>query len=206
MLSQMAKDINTVCIVGHGPSLVGANLGKFIDSHDCVIRMVECDWQSVKDYGRKYNIGVYSIGPSLLWVYRSKCRPDMYFFYKTKIGKELAVMDDEVIKPSSGINGIFTVVLKKTVWEWIVKANLKKARHFSRGTAAVIASLTYFNPKKITIVGFDAVLNGFKPNHHPQALKRIHKSLAKGGNTHDWTKEKEVISLLNEYVNIQILP
>ena len=42
-----------VCIIGHGPSATGKGLGKKIDSHDIVIRHVECDWQSEEDYGHK---------------------------------------------------------------------------------------------------------------------------------------------------------
>lgn len=190
------KDMKTICVVGHGPSPVGKGLGNIIDQHEGVLRMVECDWQNIKDYGRKYTVGIYSDGPDDKWRMINQHKPDVYFFYPTR-GENLEKQPDEFKENA--------IVLKESVWRWIKLMNLQ-AHHFSRGTAAVLGAVRYFHPQEITLVGFDAVQNGYNLNHHPTELtQHTQHHPAKGGNTHDWAAEKQVLNILNMYTKIRYI-
>lgn len=203
-MSSKGTIMKSVCIVGHGPSVVGMNYGNIIDSHDGVVRMVEWDWQNEIDYGRKYTIGVYSEGPTKDWVKKSKYKPEIYFYYDTT-GKLVDIEDDKI--PGNKAYGkIFTIQLKRTVWDWIDLVELQSAKHFSRGIAAVLGVLTYFSPEKITLVGFDAVRFGFSKKHHPVELTNQWKRrIPKGGNTHDWNVERKILQVVGNFTDIEIL-
>ena len=49
-----------VCVVGHGPSLVGAALGERIDAHDKVVRMKLGTHADETDYGKRLDMLVAS--------------------------------------------------------------------------------------------------------------------------------------------------
>lgn len=49
-----------IALVLSGSSAIGKGLGTEIDSHDLVIRMMDCEWQDnhPEDYGSKYDYGI----------------------------------------------------------------------------------------------------------------------------------------------------
>lgn len=180
----------TICIVGHGPSIVGRKLGEFIDSHDIVIRMAECDWQDPVDWGSKYDIGIYSQGPSIQWKNQTQRKPTgEYWFYNAKPVK-LTDPDGWVTKIP-----IKTRKICRSVHKW--RSHVKT--HFSRGTAALLAAWNIYQESDPTfsLVGFDAVKNGFNDIHHPEALDKFTgRKPPKKGNTHDWNGEYKLIKTL----------
>jgi len=190
----------TVCIVGHGPSTQGRELGKIIDSYDIVIRMVECDWQDELDYGKKYNIGVFSSGVSFSQARKAKRKPsDKYWYYLTK-GKHLENQYDSY----GAYRQREMITLRKTVWKY--KQKNHKFSRFTRGTAAVIAAVEFLKPKEIALVGFDTVMKGIPFSDHPNHpnAERISKSHYVGI-MHSWGEEKGVIESFKNEVNINLL-
>jgi hypothetical protein len=161
--------------------------------------MVECDWQDKTDYGQKYSIGIYTQGPSKEWVIKSKRTPNRYWFYKAK-GCDV-VKEDIELEPVKF--KVPTLMLRNSVYKW----QSYIGKHPSRGTAAIVASLEHLRPNSITAVGFDAVIRGFDDNHHPQALTDyIGREPKKGGDTHNWEGERELLRILKmKYVNIRMI-
>ena len=192
-----------VCIVGHGPSTKGQGLGKLIDCHSLVIRHVECDWQDAEDYGQKYDIGIFC--PDPISMARDSDRvPRMYWLYRPKSPP----MEDTTI------GDVWTTFREKSCRYLDDLVNpLISGRHFSRGTAAIIAASKILNPTEILLVGFDAVLRGeFSPNHHPPELSKMLndkfrpdiKNTPLRFDTHEWAKEKELIKTISTKKNIRI--
>src|SRR6478752_1600746 len=56
-----------VCIVGNGPSVFGAGLGRAIDSMDAVVRIHEWAGLYADDFGSKYSYGILP-GP---WLFKA---------------------------------------------------------------------------------------------------------------------------------------
>ena len=192
----MGNEGKKICIVGHGPSTEGRGLGSIIDSYDIVIRMVECGFQNEKDYGKKYNIGIFTAGISLLWSKTSERIPsDMYWRITRSLQYEQDTFDWK--------RGRLVRILRKTIREWV-----GKKYYCSRGMSAIIGSIELLEPEEIALVGFDTVLRGvFSMNHHPQALNDfIRRNTTRKRNVHDWNLEKAMVShFIKNGINIKIL-
>jgi hypothetical protein len=55
-----------IAIIGHGRSPEGRGWGPVIDACDIVIRMWDWHWQDPKDYGIKYDYGVFEAHPTMM--------------------------------------------------------------------------------------------------------------------------------------------
>jgi hypothetical protein len=62
---QTAERLDVV-IVGHGKSPKGKGWGPKIDACGLVVRMWDWHWQNPDDYGRKYDVGLFEIAPTLV--------------------------------------------------------------------------------------------------------------------------------------------
>lgn len=174
----------SVCVVGHGPSMVGKGLGEVIDKHNVVIRMVEWGWQNPIDYGDKYNIGIYCQGPS-----------------KEMIGKEPKLPSQAYWKYLvNGNTGKDHLDITNSV---NLRSNLK--RKISRGTAAFICAYDLLESKQITLAGFDAVRQGqYNEDHHPEQFKNYMGNRGVRTNTHDWRGEMILIMKMVDFFDIQL--
>ena len=189
-----------VCIVGHGPSTKGRKLGELIDSHDVVVRHVECDWQDQEDYGVKYDYGIFC--PAPIWQAEDAVkRPDRYWKYDP-------LFECPTDEP---VTTIFRDKVCDNINEFVTPLII--GRHFSRGTAAVIAAIYILRPAEINLVGFDAVLQGFfEQRHHPSELKELLIKKGKELNfrkkllfdTHEWHKEMCLIKTIKKQFCISI--
>jgi hypothetical protein len=177
--------IDTVCIVGHGPSLEGKALGKFIDEHECVIRMSDCAWQNEKDYGKRSDIIVFTSGPSHKYLLSCPIPRKEYWHY----------MISESHRKSYKMNGKHTRIVNPYIHYHIPKL---KEHHLSRGAASFLIALYLYTPECINLAGFDAIQNGeYNKNHHPKEMERwLNEKRVQ--NTHDWQGEKELIERLAE--------
>ena len=56
----------SIAVVGHGLTPKGKGWGYNIDRSDVVVRMWNYHWQTPKDYGRKYDYGMFEISKTEL--------------------------------------------------------------------------------------------------------------------------------------------
>ena len=160
-----------IAIVGHGQSLIGAELGDYIDSHDHVLRFAKDPTDAIvemktEDFGDLIDILLYTeTGKKRLhldprseyehaehWIYDKSCGPDLDWLEKYQKYK----------RPD-------------------------RAGHLSRGTAAVImaAKAGY---EDINLFGFDNIMNG--NNEHYLSCFRDLKLTKK---YHDYVAERRII-------------
>lgn len=187
----IASKIETICIVGHGPNVKGASLGKVIDSHDIVIRMANCDWQeNTTDYGHKYDFGIYTPNqqkfvdkttrfPKLaFWCYIPESNTEEY---QTKIRGKDTVCFGDIVESWRGVN-----------------------RFFSRGLASLIIAAEKVRPKKITLIGFNQVQEGNAGDgpRHPEELQKL--MVSKKKDTHDWSNEKQIVDRIKGHYGTEI--
>jgi len=186
----------SVIIVGHGPSLMDAGLGKEIDAFDVVIRFsTGFDWQVHKDYGSKYDVIVtsyqymadllnHNLYPKETWLFsRPSVMQNQYnrAFVPIRLADRNARMMDEC-----------------SPWmEEFQKLNpegYRSERHpdeaiFSTGLAAIIGA-AHNMPGDITAGGFDALLSGDNTNHIAKYGERPRTAY------HDFAAEKKLLTMV----------
>ncbi len=187
----------SVAVIGHGPSVVGKKLGKYIDKCNIVIRMIECDWQDEEDYGSKYTIGIYATGGSDSYLSLTKRIPSFCWWEYNAVGtvppKDALYQDAFRTSRETKIARI----LRKTVWQHIIPN-----KKFSRGTAAAVAAIQLFHPTHLYLLGFDDVVRGSmeEGKWHPESLRQYllqnKRSLYRDSFSHDWANESRVIATL----------
>lgn len=71
----------------------------------------------------------------------------------------------------------------------------------STGLASIIIAAHYYEPKSITLLGFDKLLDPSRPfEKHPDA----HWSGPKGQSLHDWEKERKFLDLVQEAYRFEL--
>lgn len=188
----------SVAVIGHGPSIVGKQLGKYIDKCNIVIRMIECDWQNEVDYGTKYNIGIYATGGSEEYLRMTERIPSLCWWEYDAKGTKVPI---DAHEPDVFIKKVRTKIvrlLRSSIWAYVEEGKKK----FSRGTAAAIVAMQLFTPSHLYLVGFDDVARGSmkEGEWHPAELRQYlidnKKSPGRSLNSHDWVNEKKVISVV----------
>lgn len=182
--------VRNICIIGHGPSAFEIpKLSKLIDGSQCVIRMVECDWQDPDVYGHKYDIGVYSQGPSETLLHQAKRKPS-FEYWRYEVSSIIGQRTDSF----TNARGRRVRNLRESVWRHCDS----QRHHVSRGTATILASISLMpNIEQIQLVGFDNINAGkFHEHHHPEQLQnylmeKLRRETKK--NTHDWKYERKLV-------------
>lgn len=173
--------VKSACVVGHGRSLTNMGLGTFIDSHDIVIRMANCDWQDKEDYGTKYDVGIYT--PQLQYFARdARWLPRVWWNY---------CPNEDHDTEYGTYRDVGMVKLGKVVEQW-----RGDNKHFSRGSAAVIIAAEILDIAEIVLIGADMLKWGRVVTHnnerHPKALQDTRNHIGRS-NTHEWMRECEMI-------------
>lgn len=181
--------MNSIVIVGHGPSMEGCKLGKVIDSHDIVIRLKAGILS--EDFGYKTTVmcastevvGLFfNLDAQEYWAYPKKG------YFDRAVFKAIVQLQKPVMIPLAYCN------------EWNKKFRDMKASHpnVSTGMAAILIALHRYNPKEISLAGFDTLLN-------PETEFNRHKDVPSTGlwkaglaktQGHDWKKENELLTNL----------
>lgn len=180
-----------VCIVGHGPSLKGAKKGKYIDSHDYVVRIKKGQNLTVEnpeDYGKRIDAVIAST--EVLGCF-SGVRAQKWGYPKYGWYDEVAASDMGVAVPLNLCN----------FWNWQFRNLLPKHPNYSTGFAAVVIAAHQLRPKVISLGGFDTLLDPKKP------FTRITEVPRTGSGdfpNHDWEKENALLGKISEAYGVEI--
>jgi hypothetical protein len=178
----------TACIVGHSPLNHINGLGKIIDSHDFVIRMINCGWQKEEEekYGTKYNIGIFCPGqPKLNQACEQWIPSDFWFRYEPN--KEGERQDGKI--------EFDKVTMSYAADSSIAKLSPAEFKHLTRGGAAVILAGLYLEGlENILMVGCGKLNpKSTATAHHPVPLRKIHPLTGDPNNAHDWDAEHAIL-------------
>lgn len=184
-----------VCIVGHGPSLILANKGELIDSHDVVVRLKgSTKVLGTQDYGSRVDhlcastevMGTFFDVPAgSFWGYPKK---GDYAF-------------DSAVRAIMDLGAPVMIPLKLcNHWNEVFRGMGGSHPNVSTGMAAIIIAAHYYEPEVIKLAGFDTLLdplNGFYRN------PEIPRS-GVGEILHDWVTEHLLIDKIEEAYNCRI--
>lgn len=185
-----------VCIVGHGPSLKEAGIGKDIDSYDKVVRLKGSQsvlWTS--DYGSKADalcasteiMGTFfKMEATEYWGYPKKGHFDVKNFLQVFLKLQKPVMI-----PLGFIN------------TWNARFRQMGATHpnVSTGMAAILIAIHRWKPDSIHLAGFDTLLN---PAIEFDRNSEVPRSGSGPYPAHDWIKENELLSVLCDTYKMEI--
>ena len=188
-----------VAIVGHGPSLQGAKKGESIDSHDIVVRLKGCKpllEKHPEDYGQVVNaLCMTTEVPGLVFDLIAGC----YWFYP-KNGNYDAVMTFEAVA-QRGAPFMIPLLLCNRWNEEFRKLNPSHP-NVSTGMAAIIIAAHYYEPEKISLAGFDTLLN-------PETEFTRHPDVPRTGTgpfVHDWKTENIFLEKIRSTYKCKIQP
>lgn len=185
-----------ICIVGHGPSMVGRNLGTYIDNHDLVVRLkASTNVLGASDYGKRCDVlcmstevvGLgYFLKPEIYWLYPKKGHYD-----KSIIGTFVGDVGRPVLVPLELMNDwnrTFTELMGGT------------HPNVSTGMAAVIIAGSFLRPSQITLPGFDTLLDPSVEFSRNNAIPRT----GHGVIDHDWATENKFLKVVADTYKFQI--
>ena len=179
-------------IVGHGPSLKGAGLGKLID--ECfVVRLKNCSMLLAEphDYGTKTDAMCSST--EVLPVI-AKIKAKEYWGYpkkgefspkRVKWLKRHVEQTAKVIVPLEVCN----------LWNAFFQEMGGRHPCVSTGMAAAIIALDIKKPEKLLLAGFDKVLDPSLPGYQCTVPTPFNAGGTKDTG-HDWEKERELLNYL----------
>jgi hypothetical protein len=182
----------SVCIVGHGPSLKGAGLGKEIDKH-FVVRLKNCSMLLAEavDYGRRTDAMCSSteVLPHL-----PKVKAKEYWGYPkhgTYSERRVKWLKRHVEQTSK----VFVPVDACNLWNAAFLELGGRHPNVSTGMGAVIIALELKRPKTLLLAGFDNVLFPSTQGYR----STVPTAFNDGGNKdtgHDWQMEHELLPYL----------
>jgi hypothetical protein len=184
-------------IVGHGPSLRTAGLGKKIEACDKVIRLKNCGYllAEPQNYGKRTDIlcssteTLYNL-PKLkakeYWGYPKKgtYAPARVRRAERRLGKTIVIPEDAC-----------------NLWNCFFLELGGKHPNVSTGMGAIIIALDRLKPETLYLAGFDTLLN--------PAVKyssTVETPWNKDGNypDHDWAVENQMLPFLAAHFNAEI--
>ena len=184
-----------ICIVGHGPSLRLAKKGKEIDAHDVVVRLKGCSKVlGTEDYGSICHhlcasteiMGTFfDVTCSSFWGYPKK---GDYSF-------------DRAVRTIMDLGAPVMIPLKLcNHWNQRFCDMGGKHPNVSTGMAAIIIAAHYYEPKIITLAGFDTLIN---PKNGFYRNPEIPRS-GVGQIDHDWETEHELLNVLADHYKFKL--
>lgn len=189
----------SIIIVGHGPSLKGAKLGRKIDEQR-VVRLKNCSGllSEKEDYGSRTDVMCSStevthhlpkVKAEEYW-----CYPKKGFYDERNIFKLKRQVSGKVIVPQNECN----------VWNEVFRGMGAKHPCVSTGMAAIIIALELTHPKTLYLAGFDKVLDPKSEGY----VSTVPTPFNKGGSAdtgHDWQKEHELLKFLSHSFKCEIV-
>jgi hypothetical protein len=190
-----------VCIVGHGPSLRTAKLGKEIDACDLVVRLKNCGYllAEPQNYGRRTDVMCSStevlynlpkIKASEYWGWPKKGE------YSPARVKRL----ERIVKPAP----VKIPLQAAMLWTAVFHELGGKHKHLSTGLGAIVCALELKRPEKIYLAGFDKVINP-ETEGYQSTVPTLWNKEGKADTGHDWAKEKELLGYLQAHYNSKII-
>jgi hypothetical protein len=183
-----------VCIVGHGPSLIGKGLGNTIDSYDLVVRLKgSAGVLGTEDYGHRCDVLCMSTEVTGIgYAYR----PEVFWLYPKK-----GYYDVSVVGTFVGDMGRPVLIPKALCTEWNDQFR-KTATHqnISTGLAAILIAAYYMNPETIVLAGFDTLVDPEIPFTRNNLIPRTGVGLI----NHDWKEENSLLKKMSEQYKFMI--
>lgn len=184
-----------ICVVGHGPSLKGKLMGMQIDAHHVVVRLKGCrPVLGTEDYGNRADhlcasteiMGTFfNVQAGSFWGYPKKGTYDY----------------DKAVKVIMDLGAPVMIPLKLcNHWNQIFRDMGGKHPNVSTGTAAIIIAAHYYEPKTITLAGFDTLMD---PTVEFSRNDDIPRS-GSGKIDHDWYTENALLDKLREAYGCEI--
>lgn len=174
-------------VVGHGPSLKGAQKGSQIDNKGPVIRLKKYDhFYKAEDYGTQCDYIVASAETAKIML-SNPHRPKQYWVYPKTFG----VCDEGEIKeyiPDAVFIGSITEPWNEKFRKMASYIGAgPKGRNFSIGLAAAITAMELFHPEELWLAGFDTVMNPSIP------YKSMYNPHTKAYTAHLWEVENKLL-------------
>lgn len=187
-----------VCIVGHGTSLVGSNLGSLIDDCDLVVRLKGGDLickSAPEDYGTKFDYLVAST--EILGCFDAKPRLGNWAYPKYSWYDEVS-LDKAAKKTERGIEVPLNLC---NYWNFMFRQLGGKHPNVSTGCAAVIIAAHILRPKQILLAGFDTLLD---PKKTFERANGIPRSGSGPYPNHDWEIENVLLKSISRTYEVEI--
>lgn len=186
-----------ICVVGHGRSLKGKLMGMQIDAHHIVVRLKGCRTVlGTDDYGNRADhlcasteiMGTFFDVPAgTFWGYPKN--GDYNFDRSVR-----AIMD---------LGAPVMIPLKLcNHWNNIFREMGGSHTNVSTGMAAIIIAAHYYEPKTITLAGFDTLLDPTKEFIRNDDIPRS----GVGKINHDWMTEHKLLGKIREVYGCEIKP
>jgi hypothetical protein len=184
-------------IVGHGPSLTGANKGFEIDRHT-VIRMKRFTrFHEPVDYGLKtdYLCASTEAAPQML----GQTDPTEYWLYPKKGEYDHSVKTLFKDKP-------YVIPLEETkIWnrkfqKLVGYEGGTKGRNISTGLAAIVICAWRLKPEKIVLAGFDTLLDPSIEYYSVFNPGTVHDVM------HFWKQENSMLPEIEDHYNVELVP
>lgn len=189
----------TICVVGHGPSLIDQKKGAAIDEFDLVVRLKGCG-PLIRDHAEDYGARVDALCmttevPGLVF----DVVAGQYWFYPKNGNYDEVRTFDVVAK-----RGAPFMIPLDLVNHWNRRFREEIGSSFpniSTGVAAAIIAAHYYEPAMIVLAGFDTVLDPQKAfDRHPDVPRT-----GVGEIRHDWQSENALLHLVAKAYDTQIV-
>lgn len=189
-----------VCVVGHGPSLKGAKLGKQIDACDKVVRLKNCQMLLAEphNYGKKTDVmcsstevmtNMHKVKASEYWG-----APKALTHNQARIENFRRRVKGEVL--------VFQELMD--LWNAFFLELGGKHKNVSTGLAAVIISLDRYKPDTVVLAGFDKVLNPSSEGYQCTVPTPFNDD-GRRDTGHDWQTELAMLPYLGAAYEAEIV-
>lgn len=187
--------MNSVCVVGHGPSLTGANKGKDIDKHEVVRIKTGPGLLGNPDYGSRMDYLCSST--EVPGTFKGSFAKEYWAYPKR------GYYDEGVIKVVAETlpNPIIVELNLINTWNAWFRGLGAKHPNVSTGMAAIIYSAHRLRPKEIILAGFDTLLN---PSLPFTRITEIPRTGVGPFPNHDWEVENKLLSLIEHAYELEI--
>ena len=150
-------------IVGHGPSIMGEEMGKLIDEFDIVIRLKRC--QHTLDLPQYFGKKTSVVSGSL--TIAGAIRDIPAYQYWVFVDSRHADTDPSVIENAQTLFDK-PCILDKTLcdsWDEIYRSKRDEMggqghNHTSQGFKAILYALHFLKPDELILIGFDNIYSG----------------------------------------------
>lgn len=186
--------MNVIC-VGHGPSLIGKGYGSYIDTFEYVVRMKNCGGTlGDKDYGERMD--ALCLSTEVLGII-PKINPRMFWLYAKNGNYDQVKTFDAIASKGAP----FMIPLALMVY-WNGKFEEMGAKHpnVSTGMASIIIAAHYLEPDRITLAGFDTLLDTKVKFTRNDSIPRT----GVGVIHHDWETENKLLKVVADSYKFEI--